>query len=102
MGNYDGEQKTSRIAMLCVTMGFLGLLFFCSKMNACQSCGKEDLVTCKDEFFEIRNDGYASNHTCTPGARVEVVSSPPAPKAGILCHCPPVDKAEDRPPVPTR
>lgn len=88
MSNPDDE-KTIRIGFLCVTMAFLGLLLFCSKMNACQSCGKEDNTpaACKDEFIEIKADGYAANHACTPGARVEVVASPPAPKPGIICHC---------------
>lgn len=80
------DEKTIRIGFLCATMAFLGLLLFCSKMDADQSCGRESTAAplCKDEFFEIKNDGYATNHACTPGARVEVIA---APKPGILCHC---------------
>ena len=87
------SEKSSRIGMLCFTMAFLGLLLFLTKTNACtlacNSCNAKENTTplCKDEFYEIKNDGYASKHTCTPGARVEVVASPPAPKPGILCHC---------------
>lgn len=85
------EAKTVRIGFLCLTMGFLGLLFFCSKMNACQSCGKDAPAVCKDEFVEFvgPQDRYNNNnHSCTPGARVEIVNSPPAAKAGVMCHCP--------------
>lgn len=88
----NDSEKTTRTAFLCFTIFALGLLFFFNKVNACalacNSCnGKDAPTVCKDEFFEIKNDGYASNHTCTPGARVEVIASPPAPKPGILCHC---------------
>lgn len=92
MSDEAAKQKTERIGWLCVTMVILGILFMLSKANACalacNSCNspsKPDV--CKEEFYEIKHDGYASNHTCTPGARVEVVASPPAPKPGILCHC---------------
>ena len=89
MPNSTDSEKTTRVGFLCLTMVVLGILLFCSKMNACISCGKEDTTpaACKDEFYEIKSDGYASNHACTPGARVEIVASPPAPKPGILCHC---------------
>lgn len=92
MANNDAE-KTSRIGYLCWTIVTLGLLFFLFKINACNmacnafnSPNKPD--PCKDEFFEMKLDSKESSyHTCTPGARVEIVASPPAPKPGILCHC---------------
>jgi hypothetical protein len=93
MATTPDSEKTERISWLCATIMILGLLFFLTKINACalacNSCNAKENTTplCKDEFYEIKNDGYASKHTCTPGARVEVVASPPAPKPGILCHC---------------
>ena len=90
MANTPDSEKTVRIGWLCATILVLGLFFFLTKINACalacNSC-HDPHPACKDEFYEIKNDGYASNHTCTPGARAEVVASPPAPKPGILCHC---------------
>ncbi len=88
----NDSEKTTRIGYLCLTLLVLGFLYFLNKANACtlacNSCSADKTpVVCKDEFFEIKNDGYASNHTCTPGARVEIVASPPAPKPGIMCHC---------------
>lgn len=79
----ERAHKTGRIAMLSILVFLLGLLFFLFKIDACKHTPEE----CKDEFFEIKNDGYASNKTCSPGATVEVVASPPAPKPGIICHC---------------
>lgn len=84
------SHKTGRIALLCGTLIVLGFFFFLFKVGACDGCNKPKLETtpiCKDEFVEIKNDGYASKHSCDPGATVEVVNSPPAPKAGIICHC---------------
>jgi hypothetical protein len=77
------EHKTARIAILSILLFILGLFFFLYKIEACKSTPTQ----CKDEFVEIKkNDGYASNHTCSPGATVEVVASPTKP--GIICHCP--------------
>lgn len=97
--NRDSE-KTERIGWLCATIMILGLLFFLAKINACalacNSCNPKDNgpVLCKDEFFEIDpNNRYRNSHTCTPGARVEVVASPPAPKPGVMCRCINNDKA---------
>jgi len=88
------SEKSSRIGMLCFTMAFLGLLLFLTKTNACamacNSCNSHETApsVCKDEFYEIdTNNRYRNSHTCTPGARVEIVASPPAPKPGVLCHC---------------
>lgn len=106
MGTPESE-KTERIGWLCATMVILGILFVLSKANACalacNSCNSPSTpAVCKDEFYEIKNDGYASNHTCTPGARVEVVASPPAPKPGILCHCPNSDQGAPATPAPPK
>jgi hypothetical protein len=93
MATADSE-KTERIGWLCATIMILGLLFFLAKINACamacNSCNAKDNqpAQCKDEFFEIDpNNRYRNSHTCTPGATVEVVASPPAPKPGVLCRC---------------
>lgn len=76
--------KTGRIAILCITLAVLGLFFFLFKVDACSSKPEN----CREEFVEIRNDGYHADHQCKPGAVVEVVNAPPAPKPGIMCHCP--------------
>lgn len=92
MANTPDSEKTKRIGWLCVTVALLGVLFFLTKTNACalacNSCNQRDSapVVCKDEFHEIK-DGYPTNFACTPGAKAEVVASPPAPKPGIMCHC---------------
>ena len=92
----DESEKTERIGWLCITMVVLGMLFVLNKANACalacNSCNSHESAPsiCKDEFYEIdtNNSRYANNtHTCTPGARVEMVASPPAPRPGIICHC---------------
>lgn len=83
--SYDDESarshKTGRIAILSILMGVMGFLFFLYKIEACKSTPEN----CKDEFYSF-DDGYRS-HSCAPGAVAEVVSSPPAPKPGIICHC---------------
>ena len=81
---YDESNKTGRIALLCGTMIMLGFFFFLFKVEAC----KGSPYSCKDEFFEIKTDtSYGNHHSCSPGATVEVVTSPPAPRPGIICHC---------------
>lgn len=81
----DSERahKTGRITILSILVLLLGLFVFLFKIDACSSKPEN----CKDEFFEIKND-YTNNHACSPGAVAEVVNSPPAPKPGIICHCP--------------
>lgn len=85
--SYDDDSershKTGRIAIFSILVAAMGLLFFLYKIEACKSSPEN----CKDEFYEI-NSGYQNSHTCSPGAVVEVVQSPPAPKPGIICHCP--------------
>jgi hypothetical protein len=76
-------QKTGRIALLCGTMLILGFFTFLFRIEACKSTPE----TCKDEFFQLDPDSKYNNHSCSIGAVIETVSSPPAPKAGILCHC---------------
>lgn len=91
-------QKTGRIALLCLTIVVLGLFFFLFKVDACKSSPDN----CREEFVEIQNNdvrGYGNNHKCSTGAIVEVVSSPPAPKPGIMCHCPVRSEVT---PVPTK
>lgn len=78
------SHKTGRIAILCITLAFMGFFYFLYKVEACSSKPEN----CRDEFVEIRNDGYHADHKCAPGAIVEVVNAPPAPKPGIMCHCP--------------
>lgn len=90
------SEKTTRIGFICFAAVVLGFFFMLSKENACalacNSCNTPGAPSrpevCKDEFYEIgTNDRYSTNHTCTPGARVEIVASPPAPKPGVMCHC---------------
>ncbi len=77
--------KTGRIVILSILILSLGGLFFAYKIEACKSTP----ANCKDEFFEIKTEsGYRNEHACAPGAVAEVVNSPPAPKPGIICHCP--------------
>jgi len=76
------EHKTWRIFFLTVLMFLFGLFFFLYKIEACKSTPGN----CKDEFMELDRGG---DKTCSVGATAEVVNSPPAPKAGILCHCTP-------------
>ncbi len=106
MSDDKESEKSSRIGMLCVTMAFLGLLLFLSKVNACalacNSCnGPNSPTPCKDEFHEIK-DGYPSNFTCYPGAKAEVVTSPPAPKPGVMCHCINSEPGSQATPTPSK
>ncbi|CAB4196796.1 hypothetical protein UFOVP1290_316 [uncultured Caudovirales phage] len=77
------KEKTYRFALLCMTVVFCSLWFFLFKVKACDNVTKEEL--CHEEFIEITSDTH--RHKCFVGASVEVVNSPPAPKAGIMCHC---------------
>lgn len=54
------------------------------KIEACATCDASGNGRCHDQFYEVGNGNY---HTCPPGARAELVTSPPAPKPGVLCHC---------------
>lgn len=85
--SYDDDaersHKTGRIAILSILIVVLGGFFLLYKTDSCKSSP----ANCKEEFFEMQ-ERYQNNHTCTPGAIAEMVSSPPAPRAGIMCHCP--------------
>jgi hypothetical protein len=74
------------IITLCITMVILGFFFFLFKSEACKSSPDKPEI-CREEFYEIRNSQYSSDHKCQPGATIEIVNSPPAPKAGIFCRC---------------
>lgn len=80
--NDEREHKTGRIAILSLVMIILASLFFAYKIDAC----KKQPIECVDEFipFNIIDN---SGRSCTPGATVEVVTSPPSAKSGIICHC---------------
>lgn len=93
------SHKTGRIAILAILMAFLGVLFFAYKVDACGD--KPTDHSCKEEFHEIRAD-VRNDFTCSEGAAVEVINSPPAPKAGIMCHCPGKAAASPTVPNPTR
>ena len=88
------EQKTARLGIVSLVMLILGLTFLCLKYETCQSCNKEERIMpqCHDQFLEF-DDRYAQR-ACDVGASAEVITSPPAPKAGILCHCQAQDKAD--------
>jgi len=75
------SEKTIRMVLLCGVILILGLFFFLFKVEACKS----GPASCKEEFipFESRY-----NPICSVGATAEMVTSPPAPKSGIICHCP--------------
>lgn len=75
------SEKTFRIGMLCTMIVVLGFFVFLFKIDACKSSP----ATCKDEFMAFESH---SNPTCAVGAIAEVITSPPSPKSGIICHCP--------------
>jgi hypothetical protein len=79
----EAAHKTGRIAMLCLTLCFLGCFVFAFKVDACAS--KPD--PCRDEFFELKKDSNYNNHPCSAGATIEIVNSPPALVPGVFCHC---------------
>jgi hypothetical protein len=79
--------KSVRVVFLCITMVFLGLFFLLFKAGWCQHTPEIPVAPqCKEEFIEMTK-GYSSNHECSVGASIEIISSPPAPKAGIFCRC---------------
>lgn len=75
-------EKTFRFIMVCVLAVVLGFFYFLFKVEACKSTPD----TCKDSFHSLNPNRY-SDEICDIGAIAEVINSPPAPKAGILCHC---------------
>jgi hypothetical protein len=88
--SYDDDSernhKTGRIAIFCILLAVLGGLLFAYKVDACKATPAD--LSCREEFFEINKDRYDNDQKCRPGAVIEIVNSPPAPKAGIMCHCP--------------
>lgn len=98
---YNDDQKTTRIGYLCWTMVALGLLLTITKGGCVQAASTSFMATdCKDEFVVL--DEQHLTQTCKPGAKVEIVTSPPAPKPGILCHCPTKGESQDPTPAPTK
>jgi len=78
------NHKTGRIALVCGLILCLGLLFVGTQTESCEGCN-DPAGTCHDQFYEI--DKGHSQHTCPPHSRAEIVTSPPAPKPGVFCHC---------------
>lgn len=106
MGYEDSEainHKTGRIAILSILIFSLGCLFFAYKVGACRGDTTSTAAPCKDEFHEFKSSDsrYSTQVTCQPGASVEMVNSPPAPKAGILCRCNPTRATVGLPTNPT-
>lgn len=86
MANND-EEKTKRVSYLLITIVILGLFLLLSKTGlGCSSCMSSCNTPspCHDEFYEENEYAHVQ---CDPGAKAEIVTSPPAPKAGVLCHC---------------
>lgn len=78
--------KTIRILILAVLLALIAVCTFAYKVEAC-AVKPEAHEACKEEFVEMKQGGNTTDHKCTAGAVIEVISSPPAAKAGILCHC---------------
>lgn len=82
----SGDQKTGRIAILSILLVCIATLFFLYKIDACKTEPQDSV--CKEEFIEFpANQGCATNHKCSEGAIVEIVTSQHSGKAGIMCHC---------------
>jgi hypothetical protein len=79
------SSKTLRIGLLSMTLIILGFFFLMFKAKTCEG-RPESPETCKEEFQEVRSAGY-SDIKCSVGATIEVINSPPSPKAGIMCRC---------------
>lgn len=90
MSSENEKEKTKRIGIMSMTMIVLGLSFLCSKCD-CRSSDRSAADSCQDEFLQF--EGYTAR-SCDVGATVEIINSPPAPKAGILCHCQRQDKSD--------
>lgn len=80
------KHKTIRIAMVALLLALIAGFTFAYKIDAC-AIKPETHESCKEEFVEMKSGGNTTDHKCTEGAIIEVISSPPAAKAGILCHC---------------
>jgi hypothetical protein len=76
---YSEEAKNFRLGMLSAVFVVCVLFYFLFKVEVCKSSPSH----CQDEFHELGPVRVA----CDTGAVAEMVTSPPAPKAGILCHC---------------
>jgi hypothetical protein len=86
MSDESENGRTIRILLLSTTIVMLGLFLLLFKSGWCQT-KPEEAPQCKEQFIEMTRSGYAMNVECSPGATVEMVSSPPAPKAGVFCRC---------------
>jgi hypothetical protein len=80
----ESDAKTTRIVLLCVVLITISAFFFAYKVEACSDKPKP-VEVCRDEFFIVDNDHPV--RSCAPGAKAEWVTSPPAPRPGIVCHC---------------
>lgn len=77
--------RTGRIIVLALLVFAMCAFTFAYKVGSCET--KPETSFCKDAFYEIKNTDAPVTHTCSPGATVEIVNSPPSPKPGILCRC---------------
>lgn len=77
----DESEKTTRIFMLCATICILAGFTFAYKVDGCGPS------PCSDKFIEINENNSKYHYTCDTGSTAEIVTSPPAPKAGVICHC---------------
>jgi|SRR5579885_2794998 len=94
----QNEEKTTRIGIVCATIAFLAIVGALSK-SGCGGCSMDTPSRCHDEWHEMPSGG-SSTVTCDNGAVAEVVTSPPAPKPGILCHCVSPAGSASAPPAP--
>jgi hypothetical protein len=90
------DNRTARVAFLSVATIILGFMLFLFKVDACQGCDNSPSGTCHEQFFEFDKDH--TTRTCPPRSKAELVSSPPAPKAGVICRC--IDNAQPTPSAP--
>lgn len=87
MGDSNQDHKTGRVALLSLVLVCMGILFFLYKTDACKPDPNASLA-CKEEFIEFSaNQGCATEHKCSEGAIVEIVSSQHSGKSGVMCHC---------------
>ena len=84
--DYDySNAKTFRVCVFSVTLIVLGFFLLLFKSKSCEHKVKTK-ENCEDSFVSVEYIGGSSS-VCSVGATIEIVTSPPAPKAGIICRC---------------
>lgn len=79
------EQRTIRVVVLALLCVILGFIWLGSKTSDCNPPPASLANRCHDTFHVVTEQ--STSYDCPPGSKAEIVTAPPAPKPGVVCHC---------------